>query len=58
MDNAVALLDSIPLMVSADNANGMRSMTKDLESAESLVMPEESSISPVKDASAYLNSSN
>jgi len=57
MDNAAALLDSIPSTVSADNANGMRSTTKDSESAESLVMPEESSISPVNHAFAFLSTS-
>ncbi len=57
MDNAAALLDSTPSMVFADNANGMRSTTKDSESAESLVMPEESSISPVNHAFAFLSTS-
>lgn len=55
MDNAAVLLDSTPSMVFADNANGMRSTIKDSESAESLVMPEESSISPVNHAFAFLN---
>ena len=57
MDNAAVLLDSTPSMVFADNANGMRSTIKDSESAESPVMPEESSISPANHAFAFLNTS-
>lgn len=58
MDNAAALLDSILSMEFADNVNGMKFTIKDSESAESLVMPEESSISPASHAFVFLNTSN
>lgn len=55
MDNAAALLDSTPLMESADNAIGMKFMIKDLEYAEFLVMLEEFSISQASPAFAFLS---
>lgn len=55
MDNAAALLDSTPLMESADNAIGMKFMIKDLEYAEFLVMLEEFSISQANPAFAFLS---
>lgn len=57
MDNAAALLDSIPSMEFADNVNGMKFTIKDLVSAEFLVMLREFSISPVNPAFASLNTS-
>ena len=57
MDNAAALLDSIPSMEFADNVNGMKFTIKDLVSAEFLVMLREFSIFPANPAFASLNTS-
>lgn len=57
MDNAAALLDTTQSMEFVDNAIGMKFMIKVLESAEFLVMLEESSISPVNHAFVFLNTS-
>jgi hypothetical protein len=53
MENAATLLDSIPLMESADNANGMKFMIKDLNYAEFLVMLEEFLISQANPQFAF-----
>lgn len=57
MDNAAARLDSTQSMESADNACGMKFMTKDSESAEFPAIPRESMTSALENAFAYLNTS-
>jgi len=58
MEFAAAFLVSTQLVESAVNAPGIKSTTKDSESAESLVILNAFSTSASKLASAYLNTSN